>query len=442
MRNTIVEMNRPFILCMLFVIANTAMAYPQESDLLRQYRSMVREYNQDIRIASYASSIQNEKVKSAKAEFLPSLTGNADIRATAQPLHISVNAPAVGTLEFTGSHCRYGASLDLVQPVYSGGAIAAGYSKAVKEEEMARLEIERVDNNIMHEADVHYWNKVAGEEMANAAEQYRNSVYDLVTVVRDRVQEGYSDRNDLLMAEVRLNDADYRLAQAINNAEMARMAMNSFSGTPFDVKIPTDTVVIPLRFEEALDENTEKAMEARPELKMSMKELDIMKYESTISNARFLPEISVGISGMYASPGYDLREGPNPNCAVYASLRIPIFEWGKGRSTRNMGRYRELAASEQLDQVEDELRLEIESATYAYRQAIERVRLTESSLEKAAESEILALDRYIEGSVSIIEVINAQLYHQETNMNHIQSKLNAQIAKSALERAMAKNAQQ
>ena len=63
------------------------------------------------------------------------------------------------------------------------------------------------------------------------------------------------------------------------------------------------------------------------------------------------------------------------------------------------------------------------------------MKLTEKSLEKAAESEQLATDKYKEGEVSIVEVINAQLFHLEAQINHIQSKLNAQIAYSALCRA-------
>lgn len=40
------------------------------------------------------------------------------------------------------------------------------------------------------------------------------------------------------------------------------------------------------------------------------------------------------------------------------------------------------------------------------------------------------------GNISIVEVINAQLYHQDAKVNYIQSKLNAQIAKSGLDRAV------
>lgn len=56
--------------------------------------------------------------------------------------------------------------------------------------------------------------------------------------------------------------------------------------------------------------------------------------------------------------------------------------------------------------------------------------LTESSLAKAATSEQLAMDKYKEGTISIVEVLNAQMYHQEAELNHIRSKLRAQLARA------------
>lgn len=125
-----------------------------------------------------------------------------------------------------------------------GGAIKAGYDKARKENEMSQYEIKRITNNIIYNADVYYWNKVARQEMTLVAKDFKESIELLVGVVKDRVNEGYTDRNDLLMAEVKLNDAEYRLVQSLNDAEVARMSMNSFSGIPFDEEVPTDSIVI------------------------------------------------------------------------------------------------------------------------------------------------------------------------------------------------------
>lgn len=54
-------------------------------------------------------------------------------------------------------------------------------------------------------------------------------------------------------------------------------------------------------------------------------------------------------------------------------------------------------AQQNLSKAQDKIRLEIQTAHYNYKQAIDKVKLTESSLSKASESEQMAMERYKEG---------------------------------------------
>lgn len=328
-------MNKWIILCLMCV---SAQAQAQHNKLLQEYRTKVKAYNQDIKAAEYAASIQQEKEKSAKADFLPSLSGNANFNYTGNPAELSVAIPSLNEpVSFQGRNAKYGASLTLAQPIYSGGALQAGYDKAKKENESSRYEQMRVTNNIIYDADVYYWNKVARQEMVTVAEEFKESVATLVEVVKDRVEEEYSDRNDLLMAEVKLNDAEYRLIQSHNDAEVARLSMNSFSGIPFNQELETDSVVVPLTEVQHFPGTVETAMASRPELRIATNKVDIQRSASKIANAQYLPKLSVGIDGSYSSPGYDFKSDLDPNYAVYAKLSVPIFEWGKRRHTKNQG---------------------------------------------------------------------------------------------------------
>lgn len=423
-------------MCLLGVAVQS---HAQHNTLLQQYRLRVKEYNQDIRSARYALALRRENEKSARADFLPSLSGEAAFSRTGNPRELSVSVPSLDEpLFFQGRHMHYGASLTLVQPIYSGGALKAGYDKAVRESGLARYEEEMVTNDRMYNADVYYWNKVACDELIRVAESYRHSVVALVEVVRQRVEAEYTDRNDLLMAEVKLNDAEYRLAQARNDAEVARLAMNSLSGVPFDEVLPTDSLVLPPECTYDYAEAVGAALRERPELQMAMYEVGIQKSAARLANAQYLPKFAVGIDGSYASPGYDFKAGPDPNYTVYFRLSVPIFEWGKRKNTRKAGRYGVDMALEKQSKQADNVRLEVETAFYTCSQALRQVQLTGSSLSKARESEALAMDKYREGNVSVVEVLDAQMYHLQAEVNHIQARLQARIAQSSLERAMGK----
>ena len=371
-----------------------------------------------------------------KADFLPSLSGNANASYTGNPLELYGELPSIETpLYFQGRDTKYGASVTLLQPVYSGGALKAGLEKSRKEKESALYEEKRVTNDVLYQADQYYWNKVACEEMVEVAAGFKESVAALVEVVRHRVEEEYTDRNDLLMAEVKLNDAEFRLEQARNEAEVARLSMNSFSGEASDKVILTDSLVVPLTEVQVYEQTLETAMAHRPELRIAANQVAIQQSAARIANSRYLPKLSVGVDGSYSSPGYDFNSDLDPNYMVYAKLSVPIFEWGKRKNTRRIGKLDVNRALENQSKVADGVRLEVETAYYTYTQAVRQVCLTESSLAKAATSEQLAMDKYKEGTISIVEVLNAQMYHQEAELNHIRSKLRAQLAKSSLERA-------
>lgn len=213
------------------------------------------------------------------------------------------------------------------------------------------------------------------------------------------------------------------------------MELNSFAGVPFDENISIDPAIQESRQAEEFPE-VDSAMDARPELRIAPNKVDVQVSVSKIENAKFLPKFPIGVDGSYASPGYDLTSDLSPNYAVYTKLSIPVFEWVKRKSTRKAGQFSVNMAKEHQSKVQDQIRLEIETAYYSYMQAVEKVLLTESSLQKAAESKSVTMSKYKEGNVSIVEAIDAQIYHQQAKVNYIQSKLNAQIAKSKFERTI------
>lgn len=237
----------------------------QDNPLLEAYRAQVEAYSPDLRAAEYAAGASGEARQSARADFLPKLSGGANFNYTGHPLRKDIALPGTDDVyTFEGRNTKYGASVSLAQPLYAGGALRAGYDKVQAEDEMARQEIRRVTNDLRHEADVCYWNHVAQCELVSVADGYRQSVGRLVEVVRQRVEAEYTDRNDLLMAEVRLNDADYQVQRARNDAEVARLSLNALAGIPSDQHIATDTLVVPLTVVQPLTDEVGRPADAPP----------------------------------------------------------------------------------------------------------------------------------------------------------------------------------
>lgn len=406
----------------------------QQSTLLEKYRTMALDYNHDLKAAEKNIAASMEVEKSARADLKPKLSGAASFQYTGNPMELTLDIPSIGlskTVE--GKNLNYGGSLSILQPIYTGGRVLESIRMAQHQQALAGNQAKALNDAVCYQTDIQYWSAVARQEIVDVAEDFRNSIAALVKTIKERVEVGLVDPQDLLMAEVKLNEAEYQLLQAQSNFETGRMALNSMIGvrleqpTELDAQIPIVVVSDSLWLSTGM---------GRPEIQMAYDKIRIAESTKKLNDSQFKPQFYVGVEGSYSSPGYNFKKDLDPNYAVYAKVSVPIFEWGKRRSEKRVSSFRIGMAEDNLNKVVDRVELEVSVARKALSQAIERVRLSESSLAKAEENEAKAVERYNEGKVSVVEVIDAQTYRQTSQVNYVQAKAAAQGHYSELIKAL------
>lgn len=406
----------------------------QQSTLLEKYRTMALDYNHDLKAAEKNIAASMEVEKSARADLKPKLSGAASFQYTGNPMELTLDIPSIGlskTVE--GKNLNYGGSLSILQPVYTGGRVLESIRMAQHQQALVGNQAKALNDAVCYQTDIQYWSAVARQEIVDVAEDFRNSIAALVKTIKERVEVGLVDPQDLLMAEVKLNEAEYQLLQAQSNFETGRMALNSMIGvrleqpTELDAQIPIVVVSDSLWLSTGM---------GRPEIQMAYDKIRIAESTKKLNASQFKPQFYVGVEGSYSSPGYNFKKDLDPNYAVYAKVSVPIFEWGKRRSEKRVSSFRIGMAEDNLNKVVDRVELEVSVARKALSQAIERVRLSESSLAKAEENEAKAVERYNEGKVSVVEVIDAQTYRQTSQVNYVQAKAAAQGHYSELIKAL------
>lgn len=435
-KNDEIMMKKKFKILFIFMISVPSATFSQQSDLLDKYRSMAVDYNHDLKAADKNIAASIELEKAAQKDLRPKLSGDANFQFTGNPIQLTLDLPSMqNPLTFEGKDMKYGASLSLLQPVYTGGRLLEGIRMAKHQHSLAAHQAEYFRSAVCYQTDMQYWNTVARAEIVRVATDYRNSIASLAQTIRERVEVGLVDPQDLLMAEVKLNEAEYQLLQAKSNLETGRMALNSLIG----VELQTITQVEDTIPSVTLD-GTTRSLDGsnRPELKIAYDQIRIAESSKKLTDSKYKPQLYVGIDGSYSSPGYNFKSDLDPNYAVYAKLSVPIFEWGKRRNEKRAYSFRINAATDNLNQVTDNVNLEVQTARISLSKAMNQVQLTESSLGKAKENERMALERYAEGKVSVVEVIEAQNYRQVSQSNHVQAKVSAQGYYSALLRALNK----
>lgn len=422
------------IIILACILAGTFTVSAQQSDLLGKYRNMALEYNHDLKAAEKNISVSLELEKSARADLKPKVEMGGNFQYTGNPMELSVDVPALGcTLGFEGRNMKYGLSMSLVQPLYTGGRVLETIRIAQSQKAVAAQQAKAVKVAVCYQTDIQYWNTVARQEIMGIASDFRNSMSSLVKTIRERVDAGLVDPQDLLMAEVKLNEAEYRLLQAKSSFETGRMALNSIIG--LELQAPTEIEgYVPLVA--VGDSVLRMTGEDRPEIRIAEEQVRMTESSLRLNDSQYKPQLYVGVDGSYSSPGYNFHADMDPNYVVYAKVSIPVFEWGKRRSEKKASKGQIGMATDQLNRVKDDVALEIQTARLNLLQAQEQVKLTENSLEKARENETKALERYGEGKISILEVIDAQTYRENSQLNYVQAKTAAQSYYSGLIKAL------
>lgn len=412
-----------------------AAAAAQQNGMLEKYREMAVEYSHDLKAAEKNVSASIELEKATRKDLYPKLSGSADFQYSVNPMQVTLDIPETGTtLSYEGSGIRYETAVTLSQPVYAGGRLLENIRLAQSQQMIGKYQEEYIRAGICYQTDIQYWNTVARGEIVKVSEEYRNSIASLVETIGNRVRNGFANPQDLLMMEVRLNEAEFQVLQARKNLDNSMMAFNSLIGADLHEMTGTEDSVAVVSI--IPSDLADSSVSNRPELRIAMEEINVAESQMNIAMSRYNPQFSIGMDGTFSSPGYDFRPDPDPNYAVYAKLSVPIFEWGKRRNEKRMYSYKVDAASDNLSKVSDRITLEVETARNSLEQAIRQIELAERSLTKARENERMALMRYDEGESSIIEVIDAQTYRQSAQLSYIRAKTSAQESYSGLMRAL------
>ncbi|MGM9734319.1 MAG: TolC family protein [Prevotella sp.] len=404
------------------LICSASEGNAQETALQLKYRDMAVAYSNDLKAVEKVVEASMELVNAAGKDLYPKLSGDASFQYTGNPLQLTLDLPSMASpMTFTGKDLKYGVGLTLLQPVYTGGRLLETIRRAKYRHDITTYNEQMVRTAVCCHADVQYWNSVACKEIARIAADYHHSVASLTQTIRERVEAGMTDSQDLLMMEVKLNEAELQMAQAQKDFDNSLMALNSLAGMPLANATEIDDSVAMIHADVEM-----RMASDRPEMMIAEAQVKIANSERRLTASKYKPQMSVGIDGTYSSPGYDFRSDLDPNYAIYAKMSVPIFEWGKRRNEIKASQLKTGIAMDNAKKVVDDINLEIQSARNSLRQSQRQATLARNSLDKALANETLAVERYQEGKASVIELIDAQTYRQKAQMSFVSAKVAAQ----------------
>lgn len=332
----------------------------------------------------------------------------------------------------------YTAGVQLEQPVYMGGKVRTAYEMARVGETIAGENLRLSRSEVLLETDKAYWQLLRVEEQLKAAVKYRETVGGLLEEVRNAQQVGMKNLNDVLKVQVRYNEAELMVQEARNGEVLAAMNLCRILG----LDLQTD-----IRVRDTLSAQVDpgiwsldSSVTRRPDYRMLHQEMGLRGKQILLTRSDYLPQI--GLSAGYGYSGGLKLNGQEETGATFtamAAIRIPVFNWGEGRSKVRSARLEEEISRMNLERSAGLMRLEIASARFNIRDAVTREKMAANALAQAQENLKVSSDQYQVGMETLTSLLEAQAQWQQAWSQWIDAKAMLHLSESEYLKAIGEN---
>lgn len=421
----------------------------QEFLSLAESRTLALEYNQKIKIADEMILEGESNIRFAFTQFLPkfSLDGNYNYYSniddinlpgsflpTANSLGEAQQGIYTGTsnVYFPGVHLKMGdidyytANLNVSQPIFLGGKIQSAYKISKMGSMISKYNRKLKTSDVLMETDRAYWNLVSIRDKVKLSSRYVEMLTALVRDLQNAFDLELTTKNELLKAQVQLNQAKLNLFRAQNSFVLSRMSLCQVIGKSLNSDIvATDTVIV-VNKDVVESDFVAKALAQRPEIEMLGKQVEISQQEVKITRSDYLPQIGVGASYAYMSDVEELMDS-RKTLAVKATVSVPVFHWKERKykvaTAKSRSRQKEL----ELERTRDLISLEAQQAFFNLQEANQQIELAEVSLKQANENVDLTQNSFFEGLANTTELLDAQAFWQNAYSELIDAKINYKL---------------
>ncbi|QZE13377.1 TolC family protein [Halosquirtibacter laminarini] len=261
----------------------------------------------------------------------------------------------------------------------------------------------------------------------------------MVHIARERFKLGTYEKDQLLQLELESNNQSIKLKECEIAERKSREKLMSFLRLPTTKEIK---IILPSVYSIQIDEREALDLAKASNVQMLENELTLLQDKANVArtkaNASFQANLglSYGINktdGMYDYKKQEPNNGTIPNVykpsfddyqSVQLTLTIPILDWGRRR-----GEVQKAKSQQEVN------RIKVEQSIIDFEQMIltnvlefniqyDKVKASERSQQISEDSYKLISQRFMNGSVEVMQLNNAQMKRSSALVSVIQSKFN------------------
>jgi len=286
-----------------------------------------------------------------------------------------------------------------------------------------------------------YFAAAAAEKKLESAARTAEEGEKFLKITEELEKGGEVARSDVIKAELQAQDRRRQLQEAKLGLLNARLdlAVILFPNFNDNFEIADD-----LHENAALPPQAEfesQAAQGNPEIRAALATTQAAGHDVNAARAGYLPSIGLdyfyGIDATrYAVNGYDPQTNTkysNLGSSYFASLNLPIWNWGSTQSQVRAAELKRDQAKRELSFAQRKLLAEMRSLYSEAETALNELAGLQRSSELAADSLRLTTMRYQGGEATVLEVVDAQTTFAQANVAYQDGAVRYRVALANLQ---------
>ena len=407
---------------------------------LRECIDYALEHNITIRRNRINVESTHEDVKTAKADFLPSLSGNVSQRIVNRPNSASGTIISGDNITTSQSKTSYNGSygIDANWTVYNGSKRVNTVKQQELNNRIAALTVDQSENSIEENITQLYVQILYSAEAVKVNESTLEVSRKQFERARELFNAGSIASSDLAQLEAQVSNDNYQLVTAQTTLQNYKLQLKQLLELDGDFEMnlylpQTDdsSVLIPLP---SKDDVYQIALGLRPEIESGKLNIEASDLNIKIARASYIPTLSLSAGiGTTNANGNDFsfseQVKQNWNNSLGLTLSIPIFDKRQTKSAINKAKLQRQTS--ELDLMDNQktlyktiesLWLTANSAQQQYVAASEKLKSSETSYALVSEQFDLGMKNTVELLTEKNNLLSAQ---QETLQAKYTAILNA-----------------
>jgi len=314
---------------------------------------------------------------------------------------------------------NFNSALSMEWSVYQGGQTRIGVNQAKLDREAQDFYLMRTRQEVIATAATAYAGMVLAYHHLDVIRKALETARAHLEMIQKRFENGLAVKSDVLRTQVHIAELDQDRIQAESRISMARSALNAAMGAPGDSFWQLETglakgapVLGPI------DEWIGLAQSHRPDMQYLRLQEKIAEEEVLKSKAAHLPNIN--LIGSYELNSPDFRNSGD-SYTVGAMMRVNLYSGdrmsAKTRESEAMlGRIRAMR-----DDMAAGVEVQARQAFLQAQSAWNRISVAETAVSQSEEGLRIVRDRYENGLLTLVSLLDAELALQSARTNRYRS---------------------